>query len=227
MTDTRRIILNSLKDRLGRSTNSRKSIETMQAEVDERLADPPIHPLPARGGCKGEERTSLFIRMAKEAGAEVERITSASLLPERISLLLDGWGLNQGLLAATDPMLTALPWGVAGVALRHGRASSMDQISIAVAYAGVAETGSLLLVATPQSPMSIHLLPDLHIVLLPASRLFGTMEEAFVHLRRETPSLPPASMFVTGPSRTADIEQQMQLGAHGPRELRVYIDENK
>jgi len=227
MTDTRRVILNSLKDRLERSANSRKSIEAMQAEVDDRLADPPTHPLPARGRCMGEERTSLFIRMAKEAGAEVERIASASLLPERLSLLLEGWGLNQGLLAATDPMLIALPWAAAGITLRHGRASSMDQVSIAVAYAGVAETGSLLLVATPQSPMSIHLLSDLHVVLLPVSRLFGTMEEAFVHLRRETPGLPSASMFVTGPSRTADIEQQMQLGAHGPRELRVYIDENE
>ncbi len=227
MTDARATILGSLRDRLERGAASKESIEAMRTEVNGRLSDPPVHPLPARGRCVGEERLSLFIRMATEAKADATRIASAELLPERLSPLLRERGLNESVLAAADPLLAALPWEAAGIALRHGRAGGMDQVSIAIASAGIAETGSLLLVAKPESPMSIHLLSDLHVVLLPASRLFGTMEEAFAHLREETPGLPSAAMFVTGPSRTADIEQQMQLGAHGPRELRIYISEGE
>ena len=227
MTDARTTILDSLRDRLERSAASKESIKAMRAEVNARLSDPPVHPLPARARCAGEERVSLFIRMATEAKAKTERIASAGLLPERLSPLLRERGLDQSLLAAADPLLAALPWEAAGITLRKGRAGGMDRVSLAIASAGVAETGSLLLAATPESPMSIHLLVDLHVVLLPLSRLFGTMEEAFTHLREETPNLPSAAMFVTGPSRTADIEQQMQLGAHGPRELRIYVSESE
>ncbi len=225
--DARTTILDRLKGRLERSAASKESLAAMRAEVNGRLSDPPVHPLPARARCAGEERVSLFVRMAAEAKAETERIASHALLPERLSPLLRERGLNEGLLAADEPLLAALPWEQAGIALRHGRAGEATRASLALASAGVAETGSLLLVATPESPMSIHLLSDLHIVLLSLSRLFGTMEEALAHVRQETQGLPSAAMFVTGPSRTADIEQQMQLGAHGPRELRVYLSEGE
>ncbi|MCE2509517.1 MAG: LUD domain-containing protein [Alphaproteobacteria bacterium] len=227
MTEARAAILGRLRERLGRPAAPPERLRAMRAEVDGRLADPPVHPLPARGRVAGEATVALFLRMAAEAKAETARIASAAELPEQVAPLVRENRGNEGLLATADPLLDGLPWEEAGIALRHGRADEGTRASIAVAAAGIAETGSLLLVATPESPMSVHLLADLHVVLLPVSRLFGTMEEALAALRREVPGLPSAAMFVTGPSRTADIEQQMQLGAHGPKQLRIYVSEGE
>ncbi|MGB1548320.1 MAG: LUD domain-containing protein, partial [Alphaproteobacteria bacterium] len=175
----------AILNRLKRKGVSASRLAAMRAEVEGRLADPPVHPLPARGRVWGEERLALFLRMAGEAKAATTRIASADQLPEEMASLLRERGLNEELLATQDPLLDRLPWAAAGIALRHGRAGDAERISLGLATAGIAETGSLLLAASPENPMSIHLLADLHIVLLPASRLFGTMEEAFAALRKE------------------------------------------
>jgi len=87
------------------------------------------------------------------------------------------------------------------------------------AFAGIAETGTLMLVSGPNSPTTLNLMPDTHIVVLRADQIVGPYEEALdrLRVRQDGKPLPRTVNFITGPSRTADIEQKIELGAHGPR----------
>jgi L-lactate dehydrogenase complex protein LldG len=80
-----------------------------------------------------------------------------------------------------------------------------------------------MLPSAPERPTTLNLLADTEIVLLPVSRLVGAYEEAWDLLRGEVGSMPRNVMLVTGPSRSADIEQTLELGAHGPRRLHVVL----
>ncbi len=88
-------------------------------------------------------------------------------------------------------------------------------VGITTAQAGIVRTGTLLLPAGPGRPRSVSLLPELHVAFLPADRLVWTLGEALAQVAG-------SAVLVTGPSRTADIEQTLTLGAHGPREVWVW-----
>ncbi len=101
---------------------------------------------------------------------------------------------------------------------------SQDKISVTRAFAGIAETGSIVMLSSVDSPTPLHFLPDLHIVLLAQSDLVQHIENVWEKIALMP--IPRAINLITGPSRTADIEQTIQLGAHGPRTLLViYIEE--
>jgi L-lactate dehydrogenase complex protein LldG len=81
-----------------------------------------------------------------------------------------------------------------------------------------------MLLSGPDTPASVSLLPETHIAIVPASRIVATMEDAFALLRAERPGALPRSVnFVSGPSRTGDIEQTIVLGAHGPCRVHIVI----
>jgi L-lactate dehydrogenase complex protein LldG len=100
-----------------------------------------------------------------------------------------------------------------------------DPVGITSCFCALAETGTLVLLSSPETPASTHLLPATHVALVPASRIVATMEDAFALLRAERGGveamMPRAINMVSGPSRTGDIEQTIVLGAHGP--FRVHI----
>jgi L-lactate dehydrogenase complex protein LldG len=95
------------------------------------------------------------------------------------------------------------------------------------ADAAVAESGSIALVSGPGRGRLASLLPPLHIALLPASRIVRSLPEALDLLARTFgPTLfrdRSNVVFVSGPSRTADIELSLTLGVHGPRAVHVVI----
>ena len=82
-----------------------------------------------------------------------------------------------------------------------------------------------MLPSAPERPTTLNLLPDTAIAVLRASRLVGALEEAWDLLREDAGVMPRNVMLVTGPSRSADIEQTLELGAHGPRRLHVVLIE--
>ncbi len=94
--------------------------------------------------------------------------------------------------------------------------------------AGIAETGTLLLASGPEAPTTLNFLPDNHVVVLKASQVVGAYEDALDRLREThgPGKLPRVINFITGPSRTADIDQTIQLGALGPRRLHVLLVED-
>ena len=94
-----------------------------------------------------------------------------------------------------------------------------------MAFAGIAETGTLALVSGPANPTTLNFLPDNHIVVLRKEDVVADYESVFAMLRTAygKGGAPRTLNFVTGPSRSADIEQTLLLGAHGPRRLHIVI----
>jgi L-lactate dehydrogenase complex protein LldG len=99
-------------------------------------------------------------------------------------------------------------------------------VAVSEAFAGVSETGTLVMRSAPSVPPSHNFLPDDHIVLLQKERILRWQEDVWTLLRAENVFPPRAVNFVTGPSKTGDIEQTIQYGAHGPRRLHVLIIES-
>ncbi|KPL27058.1 MAG: hypothetical protein AMJ72_11020 [Acidithiobacillales bacterium SM1_46] len=121
------------------------------------------------------------------------------------------------------PALAALHWRASGIETSARAARGDDLVGITGAFCGIAETGTLLLLSGDQTPATVSLLPETHVALLPAKRLVARMEDAWSLLRREHRAPPRAVNFVSGPSRTADIEQTVTLGAHGPYRVLIVL----
>ena len=121
------------------------------------------------------------------------------------------------------PQLSDLDWAAAGVRTQARGARGDDAVGITGALCAVAETGTLLLCSSPDTPATVSLLPATHIAVVEAGTILATMEEAFACARAAFTTLPRALNFVSGPSRTADIEQTIVLGAHGPCRVHLVI----
>lgn len=127
---------------------------------------------------------------------------------------LGAQNLPSRLVAAPHPLLDAVEWS-AGWQVASRGAGGDDRVGLAVAFCSIAESGSLVLLSGPDSPTTLNFLP--------AGRIVPRMEDAWDLLRGERGELPRAINIVSGPSRTADVEQTIQLGAHGPRRLHVLL----
>ena len=131
---------------------------------------------------------------------------------------------------APNPELQALPWADKPMlTFEARRAEATDTVSVQHGYAAIAETGTLMLPSDPARPTTLNILAETEIVILRTSRIHGAYEEAWDTLRRERTDpvsggfMPRNVMLVTGPSRSADIEQTLELGAHGPRRLHIIL----
>ncbi|MBW4934215.1 LutC/YkgG family protein [Marinobacter sp. F4206] len=89
---------------------------------------------------------------------------------------------------------------------------------------GIAETGSLILWPTADEPRLMSLVPPVHVAVLYASELYTTFHEA-MQVQDWGAGMPTNALLVSGPSKTADIEQTLAYGVHGPKELIVLIIE--
>ncbi|HKS08274.1 MAG TPA: lactate utilization protein [Pyrinomonadaceae bacterium] len=98
-------------------------------------------------------------------------------------------------------------------------------VGVTNAQAGIAETGTLVLDSSVERNRLVSLVPPIHIAILDASRIFQTLGETLTALQSGD-EVSPAITFITGPSRTADIELTLAIGVHGPQELYVIINQN-
>ena len=115
-----------------------------------------------------------------------------------------------------------LPWPE-GFEVRSGATRQDDPVSVTACLAAVAETGSLVLVSGPATPTTLNFTPDDMIAVLHRRDVVAHQEEVWQRLRRERSAWPRTVNFVSGPSRTADIEQVVQLGVHGPRRVHIIL----
>jgi len=114
------------------------------------------------------------------------------------------------------PSLSNLPWSAAGLDMQSRPAKDQDLVGVTGAFCAIAETGTLMLLSGPETPASTSLLPETHVAVVDPRRIVATMEDAWDLMRKECKQPPRAVNFISGPSRTADIEQTVTLGAHGP-----------
>jgi len=198
-----------------------------QAMLRSRLAAHPRHLIPARSRLPHAGQVTLFIANVEKEFGSVTRVADLDAVPEAIAAYLASQNLPGDIVMAPHPELRAIPWHTRPLLRLHeGRAQATDAVSLQHAFAGIAETGTLMLPSSPERPTTLNLLADTEIVLLRASRLVGAYEEAWDRLRAEVGAMPRNVMLVTGPSRSADIEQTLELGAHGPRRLHVVLVED-
>ncbi|MFN4325791.1 MAG: lactate utilization protein C [Azonexus sp.] len=131
-----------------------------------------------------------------------------------------------GAQAVVTPEIAGLDWAGSGVTVAARGAVDADRVGITGCFCAVAETGTLLLLSGIDTPATVSLLPETHIALVSTTRIVATMEDAFALLRAERGEMPRALNFISGPSRTGDIEQTIVLGAHGPCRVHlVLVDE--
>ena len=122
--------------------------------------------------------------------------------------------------------LLELDWAGADVEVEARSARGDDLVGITGAYCAIAETGTLVTLSGPDAPPTVSLLPETHIAVLKSERIVRSMEDAWELMRRELGTLPRGVNFISGPSRTADIEQTVTLGAHGPYRVHIVVVES-
>jgi L-lactate dehydrogenase complex protein LldG len=220
--DGRTTVLNAIRRGLRRGELPADQAMLLRA----RLETHPRQLIPARSRIAHAEQIALFIANVEREFGSVARVTSPSDVPEAVAAYLAAQNLPSEIAIAPHPALQAMPWAERPLLrLREGRAQATDAVSVTHAFAAIAETGTLMLPSAPERPTTLNLLPDTAIVVLKADRVVGAYEEAWDLLRAEQAGMPRNVMLVTGPSRSADIEQALELGAHGPRRLHVVLIE--
>ena len=198
----------------GASPAQREAVQTY-------LRAHPRGPVPELQG----DLVARFRTRAESMQSTTEEVATETEVPRAVARYLKASGLPAS--GCVWPALSALDWRGAGLAL-EARAPRRenggdDPVGVTGAFAAIAETGTLMVVSGPDTPASTSLLPETHVAVLAAGRIVAHMEEAWDLARGAFGQFPRAVNFISGPSRTGDIEQQLVLGAHGPYRVHIVI----
>lgn len=188
-----------------------------RALVREYLAAHPAGPKPPQDW----EAVARFRERCVALTTTVDEVASIAEAPAAIARYLREGRLP--LAAVVWPELSGLDWTAAGIAAEARGARGDDLVGITGCFCAIAETGTLMMLSGPDTPSTASLLPETHVAMVPNSRIVRDMEAAWALLRAERGTLPRAVTFISGPSRTADIEQTVTLGAHGPYRVHVVL----
>jgi L-lactate dehydrogenase complex protein LldG len=196
-----------------------------RAAVAERISKAPAGIVPARGQGDPQAMRATFCAEAERASASLAEVGDASEIPGEIARFLRDNNLPATIRMGEDSRLSALPWSVSTLEVLVGPSDGHDPNGLSAALAAVAETGTLALASGPDNPTTINFLPDNHIVVVEAADIVGDLESVWRKLRGAygKGTMPRTLNLITGPSRSADIEQTLLLGAHGPRRLHIVI----
>ncbi len=216
-------VLARLRDALPRSPEEQVAAV---AAVNARISAHASNLIPARGQLEQEGRVQLFAQLASSVAADVRRLATLQEVPAAASAYLREHNLPQKLVLAPEPLLDQANWDSQPLLrVRRGTADDSDAVGVTLAVAGVAETGTLVLASSAERPALLVSMPETSIVVVAAEWIEGAYEQAWESVRAMPGGVPRSVNFVTGPSRTADIAQQLELGAHGPKRLLILIVE--
>jgi L-lactate dehydrogenase complex protein LldG len=155
------------------------------------------------------EKSATLARIASlaDVGAEVARFVAS---------------VNAGKRLCVSPALTTINWPE-GFAVEHRAARRTDETSVTPCFAAVAESGGIVTLSGPDTPSTLNFVPDNHIVIVQAAQVVRDFEDVWTQWRASGRPMPRTVNIISGPSRTADIEMTIQLGAHGPRRLHILL----
>lgn len=214
----REAVLASISEALGRSeADGPASLDKQPSEVTARLQGAHRHTLPRVDG----ELLETLITSMESVLMSVVRLQSSDDCVAAVDWYLESEGIAASEAGAVTvaPALGSLAWPVH---YAKGPASGVEKVSVTPCVAAVAETGSIVTVSGEQTPATLNFLPETHIIVVRESQVVKHVDDVFPVLR-SLDVLPRAVNFVTGPSRTADIEQTLEIGAHGPRRMHVLL----
>jgi L-lactate dehydrogenase complex protein LldG len=217
-------VLGTIRRSLGVTGREATRRDTVAARIA--AARPGV--VPARGQIAPAERVTLFCDKAEAAAATVARVPSRADVPAEVARCLRDANLPATMRMGADPALGALPWSTTTLEVSTGPSDGSDVNGISWAFGAVAESGTLALVSGQDNPTTLNFLPDNHVVVVAARDVAGDYETVLARIRERygVGQMPRTLNFVTGPSRSADIEQQLILGAHGPRRLHIVVVED-
>lgn len=172
--------------------------------------------------------TQLFVQNFEALAGKALIVRNASQVRPVIAPLLEG----KAAVASNSPYLegagiTKLPRVRSAITDRYQlrEACASADIGITSADYALAETGSLVMLSSAPEARLVSLLPPVHIAIFPRSRMLANLNELFAVLPKPA-DRTSAMVLITGPSRTADIEQILVRGVHGPGEIyAVIVDE--
>jgi L-lactate dehydrogenase complex protein LldG len=193
--------------------------------VEERIASAPAGLVPERAKVDGSERLALFRAQAEASLATVAEVADAKDVPEAVAEYLRLANLPARLRRGDDPRLNAMPWAETMLDVSTGRSDGGDLVAVTHAFGAAAETGTVVTVSGPDNPTTLNFLPDYSILVVSARDIAGDYEGVWARLRERfgKGEMPRTVNWVTGPSRSGDIEQTLLLGAHGPRSVHVLV----
>jgi L-lactate dehydrogenase complex protein LldG len=187
------------------------------AAVQDYVRSHPAGPLPRQH----EDALARFRERALSLGTTIDDAATFAAVPAAVAAYLRGKALP--LEAVIWPELSHLDWSGAGLTVAARPANGDDKAGITGCFCAIAETGTLMTLTGSDTPSNVSLLPETHIAVVPCERIVRGMEDGWALLRAERGDMPRAVHFISGPSRTGDIEQTITLGAHGPYRVHVVL----
>jgi L-lactate dehydrogenase complex protein LldG len=207
-------ILARIRTRQGKAVSPRNAERELVAQF---IAAHPHSPRPQVDA----DVVARFRDRALNLATSVEDLASLHELPAAIARYLGEQRLPNA--AVCWPEFAGLDWAVQGLQVEARAARDSDLVGITGAFCAIAETGTLMMCSGKDTPAVNSLLPETHIAVVSRSRIVAGMEDGWDLLRRDIGDMPRAVNFISGPSRTADIEQTVTLGAHGPYRVHVLL----
>lgn len=194
------------------------SINQRRAAVASRIAAPPRIGL--LGRVTNVDLVAAFKERAGELGVSISHVASPNEIGDAVADYLRSGNLAQ--VVRTSPELANVTWPNS-LTVSSGGTDGDDPVGVALARAGVAETGTVVMASGAASPTKLNYLPESHIVILAAGNIVASYEQGLDIARGTDALLPRTINWISGPSRTADIEQTILVGVHGPKRIHIVI----
>jgi L-lactate dehydrogenase complex protein LldG len=212
---------NNILERI-RKAQGRPGVAPTEAELTQvRLTIGARRHGPLPSAARPADPVAKFRAECDRLGTTHSEAADPTELPREVARYLEANGLEWRIVLWRE--FAGLRWGGVGIHADDRPANGNDKTGLTGCFCAIAETGTLLMLGAPATPKLTALLPETHIAVVRKSRIVDTMEDALALLRAEIGEPPRATWFVSGPSRTADIEQTMVIGAHGPYRAHVIL----
>lgn len=182
--------------------------------------------IPKRAQIPLDKQVDLFQEKMEALAATVVRVGKPEDIPASVQNYLAQHNLPSRIKMSPSKQISGLDWaGIPTLEMISGAGAEEDEVGISPALAGIAETGTLMMASSADTPSTVNFLPENHIAVLNVADMKGSFEEAWDALRavEGEGNMPRTVNLISGPSRTADIEQRLIMGAHGPKRLHVIL----
>jgi len=204
--------------------NPQISEQKRKAAVRNRLNKPPLGILPD-GPKTRIKKINRFIEKVEASQASIEQVTKRGLA-KAIAEWLRNHNLPAEIRMGKDKRLDIIrKEDGKSLDIKNGPSDGKDLASVSHGECGVVETGTLALISGEDNPTTLNFLPENHIIVVNQSDIVSHYEDIWPKLRETygAGNMPRTVNMITGPSRSADIEQTLLLGAHGPVRLHVLL----
>lgn len=202
--------------RIRAARGNRQLSEDQRQVLERRMTEHPVGPRPRVDG----DRLAQFVAKAEANLFTVERIASLQMLVPTVRKLLHQTTGAPDISVA--PALAHLGWP-ADWNINYGAGRMTEPLSVTLAVAGIAETGSVVFRSDHQNPTTLNFLPDIHVIALRIPDIVAHTEDVWARMRAEGRDWPRAVNIVSGPSRTADVGGVIVRPAHGPKDVHLVL----